>query len=111
MATFDGVTGSITIAESDKTGRDFRAEGRLNYVGKHHLEYAETGRPFIKAGADAPETFLAYVDFDDIVGLKPDKSPLKTWEPHVRDWNEGDPTWKDGKGEFTVQWFNPREGG
>ena len=56
--------GSFTIAPSDKTGRDFRAKGRLQYVGKHHLQFAGTKEYFLKAGPDAPETLLAYADFD-----------------------------------------------
>ncbi|MEM9282150.1 MAG: DUF5060 domain-containing protein [Verrucomicrobiota bacterium] len=106
VAPFDGVTGSFVIEDSDKTGRDHRAHGRLNYVGKHHLEFSETGRPFLKAGADAPETFLGYADFDGTVAAKPEKCPLKTWEPHLQDWNEGDPTWKGGKGKGMIGAIN-----
>ncbi|MEX2558780.1 MAG: DUF5060 domain-containing protein, partial [Pirellulales bacterium] len=61
---FDGRTGAFTIAPTDKQGRDFRAKGRLQYVGKHYLRFAGTGEYFMKAGADSPETLLAYDDFD-----------------------------------------------
>ena len=40
---FDGNTGSFTIDPTDKTDADFRAKGRLEYVNKHHLQFAETG--------------------------------------------------------------------
>ena len=93
-------------APTDKTGRDFRAKGRLQYVGKHHLRFAGTGEYFLKAGADAPETLLAYADFDGTVARKPDKVPLKTWQPHVRDWKPGDPTWKGGKGKGLIGALN-----
>ncbi|MBN2513859.1 MAG: DUF5060 domain-containing protein, partial [Sedimentisphaerales bacterium] len=33
----DGTKGSFEIQASDKTGRDFRGKGMLQYVGKHHL--------------------------------------------------------------------------
>ncbi|MEM7387372.1 MAG: DUF5060 domain-containing protein, partial [Verrucomicrobiota bacterium] len=102
---FHGQTGSFTVAESDKKGRDLRGKGRLQYVGRHHLRFAGTGESFIKAGADAPETFLAYADFDGTVANKP-KVPLKTWEPHLKDWKEGDPTWKDGKGKGMIGAIN-----
>src|SRR5690606_25222639 len=31
LAPFDGLVGQLTIAPTDKTGRDFRAHGRLGY--------------------------------------------------------------------------------
>lgn len=57
--------GSFTISASDKTGKDLRAKGRLKYTGAHYLQFAETGEYFRKAGADAPENFFAYEDFDN----------------------------------------------
>ena len=98
--------GSFQIAASDKTGRDLRAHGRLQYVRKPYLRFAGSGEYFIKAGADAPETLLGYADFDNTIAGKPDKVPLKTWQPHVRDWNAGDPTWKDGKGKGLIGAIN-----
>jgi len=97
----DGVKGTFTVAPSDKSGRDFRSEGRLTYVGKHYLQFAGSKRYFLKAGPDAPETLLAYQDFD---GTRANKKnvPLKTWQPHVQDWREGDPTWQDGKGKGLI---------
>ncbi len=105
LAPYDGRTGSFTVAATDKTGADFRAEGRLTYRGGHYLIAAGTGRPFLKAGADAPETLLAYTDFDDTLALKREV-PLKTWNPHVRDWRPGDPTWQGGKGKGLIGAIN-----
>lgn len=99
---FDGVSGEFEIAPSDKQGRDWRAQGRLEYIGKRYLRSAGTNQYFLKAGADSPETLLGYVDFDGTVAGKPGKVPLKTWQPHVRDWKPGDPTWKDGKGKGLI---------
>jgi hypothetical protein len=111
---FSGRTGSFNVAPSDKSGRDFRGQGRLQYVGKHHLRFAGSGRYFLKAGADSPENLLAYADFD---GTRTNKgrparageaqpAGLKTWQPHVRDWRDGDPTWKDGKGKGLIGALN-----
>ncbi|HPZ82614.1 MAG TPA: DUF5060 domain-containing protein, partial [Thermogutta sp.] len=83
LAPYHGVSGQFTVAETDKTGRDFRAKGRLAYVGKHHLQFLGTGEFFLKAGADAPETFLAYADFDGTIATKKNV-PLHKWEPHIR---------------------------
>lgn len=110
-----GKGGTFNIAPSDKTGRDFRAKGRLQYVGKHHLQFAGSKEFFLKAGPDAPETLLAYVDFD---GTEPGRKrdarsgeaaptqSLHHYEPHLRDWKPGDPTWKDGKGKGLIGALN-----
>lgn len=95
-------TGSFEIAATDKSGRDLRAHGRLQYVGKRYLQFAGSKQYFLKAGADAPETLLAYADFDDTTVGNAKKTPLKTWQPHVKDWQNGDPTWKDGKGKGLI---------
>jgi len=81
-----GDRGSFKVAKTDKKGKDLRAKGRLQYVGKHHLQFAGTKEYFLKAGADAPEIFMAYEDFD---GTYTVKNPPKTWQPHVQDWKAG----------------------
>lgn len=106
VTPFDGVEGSFEIGASDKTGRDFRAHGRLQYVGKHHLQFADSKKFFLKAGADAPETMLGYVDFDNTIAGKPKTVPLKTWAPHQADWTRDDPTWKAKKGKGLIGALN-----
>jgi hypothetical protein len=101
-ARFDSKRGEFSVTGSDKTGRDLRALGRLQYVGKRYLQHAGNKQFFLKAGADAPETLLAFADFDNTVAGNPDKAPLKTWAPHLKDWNDGDPSWKDGKGKGLI---------
>ncbi|MCA9196096.1 MAG: DUF5060 domain-containing protein [Planctomycetales bacterium] len=97
-----GLTGDVLVTESDKVEPDLRAEGRLQYVGQRYLRFAGSGRYFLKAGADAPETLLAYQDFDGTFAGKPNLAPLKTWQPHVRDWRTGDPVWQDHKGKGLI---------
>lgn len=115
LAPFDGKTGSFTIAPTDNTGRDFRARGRLQYVNGHYLRFAGSGDYFLKAGPDAPETLLAYSEFDGTeAGRKRAARPgeaeptqsLKTWQPHVRDWKPGDPEWRGGKGHGLIGALN-----
>jgi hypothetical protein len=96
----DGLTGSFSVAPTDKTGSDFRAKGRLDYVGKHYLQFAGSKEYFLKSGADAPENFLAYRDFDGDFAKDGHKDNLvKDWKPHVQDWKPGDPAWQNGKGK------------
>jgi len=100
---FDGKSGSFVIKPTDKTGRDLRARGRLQYVGKHHLRFAGSGEYFLKCGADAPENFLAYRDFDGSFKNDGQKDNLvKSWKAHVEDWRKGDPTWAGGKGKGMI---------
>lgn len=106
LSKYDAKQGSIDVVASDKQGLDFRAHGRLCYVGKHYLQFAGSGKHFLKAGADAPETLLAFADFDNTIASKPKKAPLKTWAPHVKDWNAGDPTWGNGKGKGLIGAIN-----
>ncbi len=99
----DGTIGSIQIVPSDKTGRDLRAHGLLQYVGAHYLKFGGSGKYFLKQGADAPENFLAYQEFDG--NFKSDgirDHLIKDWGPHVEDWNQGDPTWDEGKGKGII---------
>ncbi len=102
---YDGLTGRFQVTASDKTAPDFRALGRLDYVGKHYLQFAGSKDYFLKAGPDAPETLLAYADFDNTQARKP-SAPLKTWQPHIADWQPGDPTWKQDKGKGLIGALN-----
>ncbi|MFN3192830.1 MAG: DUF5060 domain-containing protein [Aureliella sp.] len=106
LKPFDGIRGQFEIQANDKTAPDLRAAGRLQYVGERYLRFAGSGEYFLKAGADAPETLLAYRDFDGTVTFKEKKAPLKSWEPHRRDWQPGDPTWKSGKGKGLIGAIN-----
>lgn len=102
-AYMDGLAGSFVVLPTDKSGDDFRARGRLQYVGRHYLRLAETGEYFLKNGVDAPENLLAYTDFDGNFKTDGHKDHLvKSWEPHLADWKPGDPAWQDGKGKGLI---------
>jgi hypothetical protein len=105
VAPFDGSTGTFQVGASDKKSPDFRARGRLQYAGKHYLQFAGTADYFLKLGTDSPETLLAYADFDGTVARKP-QVPLHTFTPHVQDWRAGDPTWKGEKGKGLIGAIN-----
>jgi hypothetical protein len=105
VAPLHGRTGTIQIGPTDKRAPDFRGRGRLQYVGKHYLQFAGNGEYFLKLGADSPETLLAYADFDGTVARK-EQVPLHTYAPHLKDWTAGDPTWKDTKGKALIGAIN-----
>ncbi|GAA4281727.1 hypothetical protein GCM10022260_21480 [Gaetbulibacter aestuarii] len=88
--SIDGTSGTFTIAATDKTGNDFRAHGKLQYVDKPYAQFAD-GTYFYEIGSDSPETFLEYGDFDATVGRH-------TFEEIVEYQDDSDPTWAGGKG-------------
>lgn len=107
--------GSFEIIPSGREGRDFRSKGRLKYTGKPYLQFSGTGEYFVKAGADSPENLLACSDFDATYAYKTSgterdneasTSALKSYAPHLADWNEGDPYWQDGKGKGLIGAIN-----
>jgi len=111
----DGLSGSFTVERTDKIAPDFRAKGRLHYSGKHYLRHAGTGEIFLKGGADSPENFLGYREFDGTYyggnnetrsGEATPNNGLHLYEPHIIDWKEGDPQWKDGKGKGIIGALN-----
>ena len=103
----DGQRGSFEISATDKAGRDLRGKGRLQFVEKTYLQFAETGEYFLKAGADAPENLLAYADFDGNFKTDGHKDHfIKKWEAHEGDWKAGDPSWQAGKGKGLVGALN-----
>ena len=104
---FDGEQGLFTVTETDKSGRDFRGRGRLDYVGQHYLQFQGDGEYFIKQGTDSPENLLAYVDFDGPFASDSRNDDLiKDWSPHLGDFNAGDPTWSGGKGQGLIGALN-----
>ena len=99
-AAFDGTTGTLKIGPTDKTGRDLRGQGMLQYVGEHYLRFAQTGQYFLKGGADSPENFLGYADFDQTPKGK------HRYAPHAGDWKPGDPSWAGGRGRSIIGALN-----
>ncbi len=108
----NGTEGAFEIGASDKTGADFREHGRIINGGKGYFKTQGTDELWIKNGADSPENFLAYKDFDQTYrfslknevreGEADPKNGLHAYETHISDWKEGDPTWQDGKGKGII---------
>jgi hypothetical protein len=111
---FDGERGTFTVSATDKLAPDLRAKGMLRHIGERYLQFAHTKEYFIKGGADSPENFLAYADFDGTFDTAPLKREgeaiggefIHRYEPHVPDWRQGDPTWQDGKGKGMIGALN-----
>ncbi len=90
----DGTSGTFTIEDSDKTGKDFRGKGFLRYVNKSHYYFSGTDTPFLKNGAGSPENILHYYEFHNT--YQQDTIPVipaHEFAPHVNNYNPGDPLW------------------
>jgi hypothetical protein len=111
----DGENGTFIVEKTDKIAPDFRAKGRLQYDGTHFLKHAGNGEIFLKGGADSPENFLGYREFDGTYyggsnktrsGEAVPNSGLHLYGPHIKDWTEGDPQWKNGRGKGIIGALN-----
>ena len=96
---FDGSAGSFDLQPADPKAPGFLAKGTLRAMGRRYLQFAETGEYYIKGGADSPENLLAFADFDGT-------APTHKLEPHAKDWRQGDPTWRGGKGKNLIGALN-----
>ena len=121
----DGSSGAFTVAPSNKSAPDFRARGRVVYRGTRYLQYPDGGI-FLKTGADSPENFLGYYEFDNTTdhgGANTDLNGTATYtsqgntytyhgdglhhfDAHLGDWTPGSPTWQGGKGRRIIGALN-----
>jgi len=106
---FDGQTGMIEVLPLPDH------PGRIMPTGGRYLKYAGNGNYFLKGGADSPENFLAYDEFDgtfkgetpkDREGEATAQPELHRYAPHLKDWKTGDPTWQGGKGKAIIGALN-----
>ncbi|MEO9891663.1 DUF5060 domain-containing protein [Aurantibacter sp.] len=106
-------TGDFKVIASDKTGKDFRANGRL-VNDNEYFRFKDSGKYWIKGGADSPENLLGYEDFDGTYRMQSSSADgeaktndtLHRYEPHLKDWKTGNPTWKNGKGKGLIGALN-----
>ena len=98
---FDGVSGSFKInASSNNSDIDFRSKGKLVYNNQHYLKFIGSGDYFLKAGANSPEVFLEYAEFDNTPSQR-------LYATHIADFNESeDPSWQNGKGKGIIGALN-----
>ena len=111
----DGVSGNFQVDAPTRPRSGFQGKGILRHpVGERYLRF-DDGTYFLKGGADSPENFLAFADFDGTYSLKEagtqqegeaNTAPLHRYEPHVTDWKPGDPTWREGRGKGIIGALN-----
>jgi hypothetical protein len=113
--SFDGASGTFHVSPAPKGAPGFHGKGMLKYTGGHFLQHAGNKEYFLKGGADSPENFLAYYEFDDTLDTdetfgggknRTSKLFVHRYEPHARDFRPGDPTWRNGKGKNIIGALN-----
>ncbi|WP_273276368.1 DUF5060 domain-containing protein [Maribacter polysiphoniae] len=97
--SFNGAKGSFVIADIEDGSMGPESKGRIQYTGERYLRYVETKEVFLKGGADSPEDFLGYYEFD--------QTPAShKYGPHAGDWKQGDPVWQGNKGKNIIGALN-----
>ncbi|MEM8486290.1 MAG: PA14 domain-containing protein [Bacteroidota bacterium] len=99
-----GTSDSFTITASDKSGKDLKGRGALRNVGASYLQF-DNGDWYIKGGTDSPENILAYTEFDGTYSLDVINF-VKDFDPHIQDWQAGDPVWQSSKGKGLIGAIN-----
>lgn len=100
--------GGFRVVSAPTDAPEFYVKGTLRRDG--HLFRFANGDFWLKGGANSPENLLAYADFDGTYrqtgsareGEAAIDMALHRFEPHSRDWREGDPIWRGGKGKALI---------
>lgn len=105
--TPDGQTGTVQITLPNDDPVSFRSRGNLERDG-HYFKESRSGQYFLKVGANSPENFLAYHEFDGTYyageneersGESAPNQGLHAYQPHVNDWRQADTLWQGQKGK------------
>lgn len=97
---FDGQTGKFTVLPIDNLDSlDFRSKGKLVYINEPFLQFSGNKEYFIKGGANSPEVFLEYSEFDNTPSTR-------DYGKHILDWSAGDPIWQNNKGKGIIGSIN-----
>lgn len=117
----NGLMGKFKIVANKKKQSGFYTKGMLKYVGEHYGQFVGDKEWHIKAGPGSPEDLFGYKDFDntsdwqtrrtktqqaDSFLVKLNGEGLHYFTPHIKDWKNGDPTWKNGKGKGIIGALN-----
>ncbi|MEM7574122.1 MAG: DUF5060 domain-containing protein [Bacteroidota bacterium] len=108
IVILEGGSGHFLVTEAAVAERGMLVRNHPRY-----LQWAESKDYFLKAGADSPENFLAYVGFDGTYRHSNDfregentTEGLHAYLPHEQDWQAGDPLWRDSLGKGLIGGLN-----
>ncbi|AWB67311.1 DUF5060 domain-containing protein [Saccharobesus litoralis] len=101
---FDGQQGKIHVAANNDIEHDILT------VKNGYFYYKNLNKGILKVGANSPENLLGYVDFDGTYRVAADTKDigkastknLHKYNEHAQDWQQGDPSWQQGKGKNLI---------
>ncbi|MBT32348.1 MAG: DUF5060 domain-containing protein [Thalassobius sp.] len=102
-------SGAFVIDKRGMTKEGLIGRGVMQ-VKNGYLQFPESNEYMIKVGANSPENFLAFADFDQTYRIEGESREgesktnleIHSYTDHVTDWQKGDPTWKQGKGKGII---------
>jgi len=105
--------GKFFVVGTDKELPDFRAHGFVVADGPY-FKFRGSDQYWLKAGSNSPENILGFHEIDgnyrhgdnDRDGEANAGSKLLRFEPHLKDWQLGDPSWQGGKGQALIGGYN-----
>lgn len=108
-------SGEFWVIESDKAAPDFRNANR-GLLSAHNglFQFSQSKKYWLKGGTNSPENLLGYEDFDATFRMAANArdgeadagGTIHNFAPHLRDWQAGDPVWRDGKGKSIIGAIN-----
>ncbi len=110
LLVLDGVySGSFHVTEESDPGAGFYTTGPLE-THDGYFRFKDSGKCWLKGGANSPENLLAFVDFDATYRIQAESregeaavaEEIHKYESHLKDWSVGDPTWGGGRGKALV---------
>lgn len=106
-------SGTFEVIEPTEVTEDFRTRGFIE-ASNGYFRFAHSGQAWIKGGCGSPENLLAFEGFDGTYrtlaeareGEAAAPKDIHRYEPHLKDWRKGDPTWRGGRGKAIVGGVN-----
>lgn len=102
-------SGIFHVVPNQREDHDWRTMAPLGVRNGYAVRGSEQSL-WLKAGANSPENFLAYAQFDGTVkrdaeardGEASGTRELRDFKAHEQDWRAGDITWRNGRGKGIV---------
>ncbi|WP_020533075.1 DUF5060 domain-containing protein [Flexithrix dorotheae] len=109
----ENAEGKFKVISSEISGKDFRGHGRIE-ASNGFFKFKDSNNYWLKGGTNSPENLLAFKDFDDTYRMLAEArkgeaaapKEIHEYKPHLKDWNDGDPTWQNGKGKALIGGIN-----
>ncbi|HBE69715.1 MAG TPA: DUF5060 domain-containing protein, partial [Planctomycetaceae bacterium] len=105
--------GTFKVVEPGEVTEDFRTRGFIE-SSEGLFRFGHSGKVWLKGGCGSPENLLAFDGFDGTYrtlaeareGEAAAPEDIHRYEPHVKDWQPADPTWRGDQGKAIIGGVN-----